>query len=46
VVYRGRFDDRRGHEDIGFVVHKFQHHFFQFTFRHLAVADKNARLWN
>src|SRR3984957_1491205 len=32
-------DDRGRNQNVGFVVHEFQHHFFKFTFRHLPVAD-------
>ena len=37
------FDDCGGDEDVGFLVHEFEHHFFEFAFRHLSVADDDAR---
>ena len=37
-------DDRGGHQNVGFVMHELQHHFFQFAFRHLSVPDDDARL--
>ena len=38
-------DDGGGNQDIGFVMHEFEHHFFQFAFAHLPVAygDAGAR---
>src|SRR4029077_9309691 len=40
------FDDCGGNENVGFVMHEFQHHFFEFAFRHLSVADDDSRRWN
>ncbi len=37
-------DNRGSDENVGFVMHELQHHFFQFGFSHLAVADDDARL--
>src|SRR5258708_738601 len=39
-------DDRGRNQYVGFVVHEFQHHFFQFAFRHLSVADDNSGFRN
>ena len=33
-------DDGGRDQDVGFVMHEFQHHFFQFAFRHLPVAQR------
>src|SRR2546422_3169383 len=35
-------DDRGRHQYVSFVMPEFQHHFFQFAFRHLAVADGDS----
>src|SRR5579863_1171351 len=37
-------DNRRGHKNVSFVMHEFKHHFFQFSFRHLAVSHDDAGL--
>ena len=37
------FDDGSGDENVGFVMHEFEHHFLQFPFRHLTVAYDDAR---
>ena len=39
-------DDGGGDENVGLVMHELQHHFFEFGFPHLAVADDDARLRN
>src|SRR5208282_3390195 len=36
-------DNRGRDQDIGFVMHEFQHHFFQLTFAHLPMADRDTR---
>ena len=40
------FDDGGRDENVGFVVHEFQHHFFEFAFGHLSVADDDAGFGN
>ena len=37
------FDDGGGDQDVGLVMHEFEHHFFEFAFAHLPVADGDAR---
>src|SRR5207245_10342121 len=39
-------DDLGRDQDVSFMMHEFQHHFFQFAFRHLAVADGDSGAWN
>ena len=36
-------DDGGRDQDVGFVMHELEHHFFQFAFRHLAVTYDDAR---
>ena len=36
------FNDRGGDENVGFVMHEFEHHLFEFRFRHLSMADDDA----
>src|SRR5208282_6807912 len=31
-------DDGGGHQNVGLVMHELQHHFFEFSFRHLPVS--------
>ena len=40
------FDDRGGDQNVGFVMHEFHHHFFEFAFRHLSVANDDSRFWH
>jgi len=40
------FDNRRRDQNVGFVMHEFQHHFFQLPFTHLPMPHSNARLWS
>ena len=39
-------DDGGGDEDVGFVMHEAEHHFFEFGLAHLAVADHDVCLRN
>ena len=39
-------DDGGRDQNVGFVMHEFQHHFFEFAFGHLSVADDDARRGN
>src|SRR6266478_1438360 len=39
-------NNRGRDQDVGFVMHKFQHYSFQLPFAHLSVADCNPRIWN